>query len=191
MKTKASNFFKQILNVLSTVVKAKSMAIKTKTSAMKTRLLIFSLLKTNRKVLVGTITHKIHALIGHLDSKKHDDNNAVDEDKSKAIVLYNPSCTTAELDYYYYNNNDDDNKYPDLTHGLFDLEDDDFVDQAGSVIDLVKNAKEEDGENFSLEDEIDTVADLFIRRFHRQMKMQKQESFKRRYQELLANEPFN
>ncbi|KAI3967322.1 hypothetical protein MKW92_034782 [Papaver armeniacum] len=172
MKTKASNFLKQILNVLSTVVKAKSLAIKTKTSAMKTRLLIFSLLKTNRKVLVGNITHKIHALISHLDSKKHDDNNAVDEDKSKAIVLYNPSL-------------------PDLTHGLFDLEDDDFVDQAGSVIDLVKNAKEEDGKNFSLEDEIDTVADLFIRRFHRQMKMQKQESFKRRYQELLANEPFN
>ncbi|KAI3929482.1 hypothetical protein MKX01_025650 [Papaver californicum] len=190
MKTKASNFLKQILNVLSTVVKPKSMAIKTKISAMKTRLLIFSLLKTNRKVLVGTITHKIHALIGHLDNKKCDDNNAVDEEKCKAIVLYNPSCTTAELDYYYYNNDDDD-KYPDLTHGLFDLEDDDFVDQAGSVIDLVKNAKEEDGENFSLEDEIDTVADLFIRRFHRQMKMQKQESFKRRYQELLANEPFN
>jgi hypothetical protein len=32
---------------------------------------------------------------------------------------------------------------------------------------------------FRLEDEIDRVADVFIRRFHEQMKLQKLESFKR------------
>ncbi|OVA09726.1 Protein of unknown function DUF761 [Macleaya cordata] len=87
---------------------------------------------------------------------------------------------------YYYDDDDDDDdeKYPDLTHSLFDSDGDEFDDQTGSVIDLVRNAKEEDGENFSLEDEIDHVADLFIRRFHRQMRLQKQESFKR-YQEML------
>ncbi|KAI6686778.1 hypothetical protein NL676_032691 [Syzygium grande] len=53
-----------------------------------------------------------------------------------------------------------DAKYPDLRHSLFDEEEDD-VDLGGSVIDLVKNAKEE-GDEFCLEDEVDHVADLFI-----------------------------
>ncbi|KAL5733819.1 hypothetical protein ACOSP7_031680 [Xanthoceras sorbifolium] len=76
-------------------------------------------------------------------------------------------------------------QYPDLTHSLFDEEEfklDD--DQGGSIIDIVRNSKEE-GEDFSLEEEIDHVADLFIKRFHKQIKLQKLESFKR-FQEMLA-----
>ncbi|THU53721.1 hypothetical protein C4D60_Mb10t17440 [Musa balbisiana] len=45
------------------------------------------------------------------------------------------------------------------------------------------NSKE-DGSEFRLDDEIDHAADVFIKRFHRQMRMQKLESFKR-YQEML------
>lgn len=74
-------------------------------------------------------------------------------------------------------------KYPDLTHSLFDSE---FEDPGRSVIDIVKNSKEDNGEEFRLEDEIDRVADLFIRRFHHQMRMQKQHSLKR-HQEMLEN----
>ncbi|KAL9458108.1 hypothetical protein AB3S75_007043 [Citrus x aurantiifolia] len=55
--------------------------------------------------------------------------------------------------------------------------------RGGSVIDLVKKSKPE-GEEFRLEDEIDHLADLFIQRFHRQILMQKQLSFKR-YQDML------
>ncbi|KAJ4908417.1 Uncharacterized protein Rs2_12075 [Raphanus sativus] len=44
----------------------------------------------------------------------------------------------------------------------------------GSVIDMVKHSKEDKGEEFKLEDEIDKVADLFISRFHQQMWLQKQ-----------------
>ncbi|PQQ00917.1 uncharacterized protein Pyn_39869 [Prunus yedoensis var. nudiflora] len=51
-------------------------------------------------------------------------------------------------------------------------------DQFESVIDIVKNSKQQAGQEFSLEDDIDHVADLFIRRFHRQITIQKQHSFK-------------
>lgn len=102
-----------------------------------------------------------------------------------------------DLDSHYYprcqrDDDDDGDQYPDLTHSLFDsADDDDELDQLvlqgdpnASVIDLVRNSKGEGGENFSLEAEIDHVADLFIMKFHKKMRMQKLESFKR-YQEML------
>ncbi|XP_062221138.1 uncharacterized protein LOC133920542 [Phragmites australis] len=49
----------------------------------------------------------------------------------------------------------------------------------GSAIELARGAAEGCGRVFRLEDEIDRVADVFIRRFHDQMKLQKLESFKR------------
>lgn len=48
----------------------------------------------------------------------------------------------------------------------------------GSAVELARCAAE-GGAEFKLEDEIDRVADVFIRRFHDQMKLQKLESFKR------------
>ncbi|XP_031252667.1 uncharacterized protein LOC116110602 [Pistacia vera] len=190
MKKKASAFFKKVICLLSSIVKAKSMSVKNKTSAVKARLIMFSLMK-NKKVLLGTISNKIHGILGH-----HDDHEA---DQSKAIVLYNAiaateptqssSSYTHQLEYYNSDNDNDNEKYPDLTHSLFNEEgfefDDDDDDQGGSIIDLVKNSKEEGGEDFSLEEEIDHVADLFIKRFHKQMRLQKLQSFKR-FQEMLA-----
>ncbi|KAG6588850.1 hypothetical protein SDJN03_17415, partial [Cucurbita argyrosperma subsp. sororia] len=55
-----------------------------------------------------------------------------------------------------------------------------------SVIEMVKNSKEEAGEEFSLEKDIDDVADLFIRNFHSQMRMQKQNSLNR-YHKMLSS----
>ena len=78
--------------------------------------------------------------------------------------------------------NYDDDKYPDLTHSLFDEDDE---DDGGSIIDMVKNSKENEGKDFKLEDDIDHVADLFIKRFRRQILLQKLDSFKR-IQELLG-----
>ncbi|KAG1331634.1 hypothetical protein COCNU_02G016020 [Cocos nucifera] len=186
MKNKASNFLKQVFSLIVNMVKAKSMAVKSKTSAMKSRLLIFGLLR-HKKLLMSAINHKIHALMGQ---EKGGETPTNTEDYSKAIVLYNageneatPSTTRTEA--VNRDDDDDDDDYPDLTHSLFDDEDDDdgLGDATGSVIDLVRNSKE-DGSEFILEDEIDHVADVFIRRFHRQMRMQKLESFKR-YQEML------
>ncbi|PON83474.1 transcription elongation factor [Trema orientale] len=189
MKNKASVVLKQIISLLSSLgSKAKS-----RTNAVKARLIMFSLMK-NKKVLMDSLSHKIHNLLGNHHHKDNDDDHGVEEDLSKAIVLYNAksndndncrfsSANSSHLVERYYNYDDED-KYPDLRHSLFDEFDEDDQDlQGGSVIDMVRNSKEE-GEDFKLEDEIDHVADLFITRFHKQMRMQKLESFKR-YQEML------
>ncbi|GAV82592.1 DUF761 domain-containing protein, partial [Cephalotus follicularis] len=182
MKNKASVFMKKIISLVSSIAKAKSIAIKSKANAAKARLIMFSLMR-NKKVLLGSISTKIHSLLGLHDKENEDDV----EDQSKAIILYNAmdsgSQSTSHCTQLVEDDGDDD-KYPDLTHSLFDEEGlDDFDDQGGSVIEMVRNSKE-DGENFSLEDEIDHVADLFIKKFHKQMRMQKLLSFKM-YQEMM------
>ncbi|ONK58661.1 uncharacterized protein A4U43_C09F15370 [Asparagus officinalis] len=178
MKSKASTFLKDVFSVITSIVKAKAMAVKNKTSSIKTRLLVLGLLR-NKKVLMSAISHKIHALMGKEGGGGGHQN---DEDNSRAIVLYNADRNLQ--DYTETVEEEEDDGYPDLRHSLFDLDDDDEIgDGTGSAIDFVKSSRE-DGADFSLEDEIDLVADVFIRRFHRQMKMQKLESFKR-YREML------
>ncbi|KAK9276891.1 hypothetical protein L1049_006428 [Liquidambar formosana] len=189
MKNKASVFLKQIMSTLTSIARAKTVALKNTTSAVKARLVMLSVLKS-KKVWMTSISNKIHSMLqGH----EHDDEDSQDDvgDQSKAIVLYNamaseshspPSRTQLSRDHDQF----DDDKYPDLRHSLFDEYEDelDFEDlQGGSIVDLVKNSKEE-GDDFRLEDEIDHVADLFIMRFHKQMRLQKLESFKR-YKDML------
>lgn len=195
MKNKAALVVKNMFAVLSSIVKSKIMGVKSKADAVRVRLLVFSLLKS-KKYSLGSISNKVQTL---LDKKGDDEvytaaSNV--EGESKAIVLYNAGgdagSSDPQLDYYtsqysplqlqYYNYDDD--KYPDLTHSLFD-EQDDIDDQGGSVIDIVKNSNEQDGRDFNLEDEIDNVADLFIRRFKRHMRLEKLDSFKR-YQAMLG-----
>ncbi|CAN4090977.1 unnamed protein product [Withania somnifera] len=191
-------FLKHVMSVLSTMAKSKSTAIKSKTEAIKAKLMVLSLLKSKKLSLsdLGTkaISHKIHALLGH----KEEDQDHEDEN-NKAIVLYNHAPEAdEEFLHCQYNNEingeilllsngesrDYDDKYPDLTHSLFDEEDEYLGDPNASAIDMVRNSKEEEGQNFVLEDEIDNVADLFIKKFHKRMRLQKLESFKR-YQEML------
>lgn len=176
---KATALMKQIVALLSSVAKAKSIAIRNKTSAFKTRLLMLSLVK-HKKLGFRSISNKIHNLLGHADQ-----NQDHDQDKTKAIILYSSAASTVEA---YDVREEESDKYPDLRHTLFEGEEE-FEDleegQSSSVIDLVRTSKEEEGGSFKLEDEIDHVADLFISRFHKQMKLQKLLSFKR-YQEMLA-----
>ncbi|KAL5732339.1 hypothetical protein ACOSP7_031681 [Xanthoceras sorbifolium] len=182
MKNKAPAFLKQVICVLTSVAKAKSLAIKNKTNAVKARLIMFSLIK-NKKLLMSSISNKIHNLLGHQSSHDHD--HVDGQDQSKATVHYNAVERHSSWSCTQMYDDDDNNKYPDLTHSLFDEEEFELDDdQGGSIIDIVRNSKEE-GENFSLEEEIDHVADLFIKRFHKQIKLQKVESFKR-FQEMLA-----
>ncbi|KAK7380683.1 hypothetical protein VNO78_33198 [Psophocarpus tetragonolobus] len=81
--------------------------------------------------------------------------------------------------YDYGDDSDGNNKYPDLTHTMFESED---LNLGGSVIDLVKCSKEEAGQEFKMEDEIDHMADLFIKKFRRQILLQKQDSIKRHHE---------
>lgn len=179
MKNKASVVLKHIISLLSSIGKAKNQITRT----AKARLIMLSLMAKNKKVLiVDSLSHKVQNLLRNRHDDSEDEEDHV-EDLSKAIVLYN-SKTNGEADYVYHDDHDDDDKYRDLRHSLFDEFDEDDQDlQGGSVIDLVRKSKEE-GEDFILEDEIDHVADLFITRFHKQMRLQKLESFKR-YQEML------
>ncbi|KAK9725585.1 hypothetical protein RND81_05G155000 [Saponaria officinalis] len=180
MKNKASLFVKNIMSILSSVVKGKITGVKSKAQAIRVRLMVFSLLKSKKLSLVS-LTNKIQSLL----DRKHD--NEEEENESKAIILYNAGLAyeggLANTDYYdqsYMEDEEDDGKYPDLTHSLFDEEEGmEGIGEGGSIIDMVKNSKENDGEDFRLEDEIDHVADLFIKRFRRQMRLQKLESFKR------------
>lgn len=190
MKSKASGILKQIISVITTIAKAKTLALKTKTRAIKTRLIIFSLLR-NKKILMSSVSDKLRVLMGQ--QQQHENKKQEDSDQASgknAIVLYNslsqeslPIPTHTEFLEDNFDYDDENGKYPDLTHSLFEAEDVDFENPGGSVIDLVKNSKPE-GEEFKLEDEIDHVAELFIKRFHRQLRLQKQLSFKR-YQEML------
>lgn len=194
MKNRASSFLKNVFLVVVGVVKAKAMALKGKTSGLKTRLLVLGLLH-NKKVLMKAIHHKIHALISSQAKGEGDSHFA--EERNKAIMVYasNDDAESTSPSHFtepagYSDDDDDDDNYPDLRHSLFELEDEDDDgelelgdDANGSVIELVRNAKE-DGTVFSLEDEIDHVADVFIKRFRKQIRMQKLESFKR-YQEML------
>ncbi|KQJ82250.1 uncharacterized protein LOC100835173 [Brachypodium distachyon] len=185
MKSKASTFLKHMLSTIVAVVKSKSTAVRAKTSAFKTRLLVLGILR-NKKLLVSAINHKIHALMGQdaNNNNQHEDHHHDDGGSSKkAIVLYNsPSYATTERDAEEEEEEEDNDDY--LTHSLFQEEeedDDELVNAPGSVIDVVRDAKEKDGDGaeFKLEDEIDHVADVFIRRIHKQLKLQKLESFKR------------
>ncbi|TYH39325.1 hypothetical protein ES332_D12G172300v1 [Gossypium tomentosum] len=199
MKNKSTGLLKQIIAGLTTMAKAKTMALKSKTKAIKTRLVIFSLLQ-NRKFLMSSFSEKLNALMGHNAkiSKELEDDDCGDQ-QSQAIVLYNSNNamwlpSTAETKYddqeeEEYGDGDGDGdeaeaeageKYPDLTHSLFESGEMELGDPGSSVIDIVKNSKTDKGEEFRLEGEIDRVADLFIKRFHRQMRLQKQLSLKRR-----------
>lgn len=205
MKMKAGGFLKRVMSVLASMAKAKTLALKSKTNALRTRLIIFSLLG-NKKIMMSSITEKLHSLMGQHERDQEEALELECLDQNKALefhnhfnsmspLLVNPTHTelmeniVAEdgqdniIGYGFEEAGDDEEKYPDLTHSLFDSEGVEFEDSVVSVIDMVKNSKQE-GETFSLEDEIDHVADLFIKRFHHQMRLQKQQSMKR-YQEML------
>ncbi|XP_034698426.1 uncharacterized protein LOC117923992 [Vitis riparia] len=179
MKNGASVVLKQIIALLTSIAKTKSMAVKSKTSALKSRILMFSFLRS-KKVLLHSISEKIHSILG-----QHGGEDEVGEQSKAVVVLHSEVEWSPSRTYQLVERaEDDDGKYPDLTHCLFEEEEEEVDMRGGSIIDMVKNGKEEEGEEFRLEDEIDHVADLFITRFHKQMRMQKLESFKR-YQEML------
>uniref|UniRef100_A0A0D9W464 Uncharacterized protein n=1 Tax=Leersia perrieri TaxID=77586 RepID=A0A0D9W464_9ORYZ len=182
MRSKASTLLKQMVSTIVAVVKAKSTAVRAKTSAMRTRLLIFGVLR-NRRLLATAINHKIHALIGAQDTTNNNNNNISNAGDVEEVEVDDSSKKKAIVQYSSYEEEEEEEEDDYLTHSLFmeeeEDEDDELVNAQGSVIDLVRDAKEGEGGEFRLEDEIDHVADVFIRRIHKQLKLQKLDSFKR------------
>ncbi|VFQ60862.1 unnamed protein product [Cuscuta campestris] len=115
-------------------------------------------------------------------------NQQEDEDGDADHCAASPSAGEDQLLLEYNRQEDEDDKYPDLRHSLFEEGDDDDDEQLGdpngSAIEMVKSSKEEGGEKFNLEDEIDDVADLFIKKFYKRMRLQRLDSLKR-FQEML------
>lgn len=159
MKNKAVIFFRKIATALAALARSKSMK--------SSKLIMFRLLR-NKKVLMSALFDKLHSVIG--DQPKESGETAATIATARAVLLMDdlakeeypmsPDQARSVLDSV-----EDDNDYPDLRHSLFELND----DTGGSVIDWVRNCKEDDESEINLEDEIDHVADKFIRRFHRQM----------------------
>lgn len=207
MKSKGSRL-KHLISMVSCVTRAKCMAVRSKTDAMKAHLMVtaLTLLSKKKNFSIAAISAKInhavdgvfrhHAVEGGRGGSDRDDDD--DQLSSKDIVLYSNkmaaggggAVTCCKDCSGVQKIDDDDDKYPDLRHTLFDEEEEqelaellDDPNSSVSAIDMVKNAKEE-GESFNLEDEIDEVADLFITKFHKRMRLQKLLSFKRHQQML-------
>ncbi|KAI3472618.1 hypothetical protein Pfo_030810 [Paulownia fortunei] len=162
-----------MLKKVMVMLASKYLAIKAKMRAIETRLIIHSLLLRDKKV------------IRHLFRQRRYFNlpNTVEEEdyqsENIAALTNNSIATTPVSIVQLAEENkaedkmgvDENGEHPDLRHSLF--EDDQMEDHSISVIEMVKNAKEGQGKEFRLEDEIDQVADLFIQRFHHQIRLQK------------------
>ncbi|XP_074573868.1 uncharacterized protein LOC141830320 [Curcuma longa] len=104
-------------------------------------------------------------LLGLLPNKKLLSTSAI-SGRILGKVEYDDEISTEEDEY--------------LSHCLFDLDDDAGGGEEGlsddhdacSAIDLVRSSREDGGAEFVLEDEIDHVADVFIRRVRSQMMLQ-------------------
>ncbi|KAL1550539.1 hypothetical protein AAHA92_18488 [Salvia divinorum] len=199
MKEKGSRL-KQLISMVTCMTRSKCIAIRSKTDAMRARLTLTSLtlLSKKKSFSMAAITAKINHIFHH--RKAGDEIDDYSDDPSKAIVLYSSNSAASccrvgggGSEVRECCDDDDDDKYPDLRHSLFEEEEEkelaellDDPESSISAIDMVKNSKES-GENFNLEDDIDQVADLFITKFHKRMRLQKLLSFKR-YQQMLEVE---
>lgn len=143
---KASRFLKQLFSAIVAAVRESSAAMRSKTSAVRTRLIFLGILR-NRKLLMSSISSKIHALVAgaaQAQAQQHGNNNnnngaglVAARGKKKAAVLQSLPSFAAD---------DQDRR------------------RAAAVL---------------LLNSLPSFADVFIRRFHDQMKLQKLDSFKR------------
>ncbi|CAL4887723.1 unnamed protein product [Urochloa decumbens] len=193
---KASRYLKQLFSAI--VAAVKSTAAGTRASSLRTRLVVLGIMR-NKKLLLSAIQSKIHAIMGG-GGQGHGGNNAVAtghgvgegaaaaggehlflagrkaaavlqslpsfavEQESRAVVLSSLPSFALERD----GSEEAAAEYSDGNGGEKQL-----------AIAAAAPPPGSEGESFRLEDEIDRVADVFIRRFHDQMKLQKLESFKR------------
>ncbi|KHN00643.1 hypothetical protein glysoja_000311 [Glycine soja] len=166
MKNNRASGILKLIAALRSMAKSKSLALKSKTNAIKARLVIFSLVM-NKRYVMSTISDKFQSLLGHHHShlKEVEDGNDSVEDKCTVVIndnahLHEDFVSTSSLQ-------------ASIGSSIVS------TSERWSVIDLVKSSKEEAGQEFKMEDEIDHMADLFIRKFRRQIMLQKQDSLKR------------
>uniref|UniRef100_A0A0D9XFJ0 Uncharacterized protein n=1 Tax=Leersia perrieri TaxID=77586 RepID=A0A0D9XFJ0_9ORYZ len=174
------------------LLKKAATIFRSKASIVRERLLIIASLR-RRMAMIGTISHRIHALMVEKEKARVDYNNKNSHD-GKALVLRKAKAgcektvsvheemmmitdhhlSELELfDHEYHNwahslfNDDtcynDEYNCGDDFHGAFDDDDE------PSVIDIIRSNREDEGLEFNIDDEIDQAADMFIRRFRNRM----------------------
>ncbi|KAF0914119.1 hypothetical protein E2562_026515 [Oryza meyeriana var. granulata] len=179
------------------LLKKAAMMFRSKASTVRARLLIIASLR-RRMAMIGTISHRIHALMVEKEKARvgynsnHHDGKALVLRKTKAgcekpVVIHDEMMNTdhhlSELALF----DQEDHGYPDWTHSLFnddtcyneqDNGDDDVHDvllgafdddDEPSVIDIIRSNREDEGLEFNIDDEIDQAADMFIRRIRNRM----------------------
>ncbi|KAK1632251.1 hypothetical protein QYE76_006566 [Lolium multiflorum] len=164
---------------------------KSKTGVLAGRLLVLAALQRRRMTSVAVISHKIHALVvldrERMDCRKalmlhkverrpaviHEDDMA--SDLSHQLALFGQEtahggCPDWTLHPIF---SDDDNSYTEESNDeddgdvLLDACHDD--DDEPSVMDVIRINREVEGLEFNMEEEIDQAADMFIRRFRKQL----------------------
>lgn len=202
---KASRYLKQLFSAIVAAVKARSTAVGTKASSLRTRLIVLGIMR-NKKLLLSAIQSKIHAIMGggggsghhHQGSSGYGVNGNGNGEGERLFLASSGARKAALLQSLPSFAVEQEARAVVLLSSLpsFALERDaagadeekDMVEAAAAgekhlaTVDAAAVAapagSAAEGE-FRLEDEIDRVADVFIRRFHEQMKLQKLESFKR------------
>ncbi|KAF7098329.1 hypothetical protein CFC21_100077 [Triticum aestivum] len=194
---KASRFLKQLFSAIVAAVRERSAATRARTSAARTRFVFFGILR-NKQLLRNAINSKIHAIVGggsgsgqHLVAASGGGRTVAVLEKLPSFVADQGRRAAVLLNSLpsFAMGRDGGSDSPLVGGGEEQKEEGDegvakqlqlaSAPVGGSVIDLARGAAERGGAEFRLEDEIDHVADVFIRRFHDQMKLQKLESFKR------------
>ncbi|CAN1200184.1 hypothetical protein LINPERPRIM_LOCUS44196 [Linum perenne] len=187
---RGSAFFKHIISSL--LVKAKSaIGVGNKTSAvLKAQA---SLVLGRKKKVVASVCDKINTLVLLIGAKTIDDHSIPKNQhlSTHPCCCCTNTCIDDEDELPEINNHDEMSTEEDeeqqclyVSHHLFltssslDVEEDEDDDHHHQMVDNYNNIEEERN------DDIDEVANMFIKRFHKQMRLQKLESFKR-YQQML------
>lgn len=198
MKNKAvTRLLKQIAQALESMTKAKSLALnlKSKISDIRARMMIFSLLYLDKRSLLGSIRpNKLRAFLSDHHQKPQQEPSNGSEDQyqiSNQVNMVLSSISNIVQDATVANQVNtgyleeatvaakQEEEEEDLPQSLLEELVFEDPDAGKSAIKMVRDSKElEEGEDSRLEDRIDEVAELFISRFHHQMRMQKQDSFK-------------
>ncbi|CAN6244419.1 unnamed protein product [Urochloa humidicola] len=193
---KATRYLKQLFSAIVTAVK--STAVGTRASSLRTRLIVLGIMR-NKKLLLSAIQSKIHAIMGGGGTSGSNGANAVATGHGSSegatagehLFLAGGRKAAAVLQSLPSFAVEQENRAIVLSSlPSFALERDGGGEEAAEYGDGNGGEKQlaiaaaaappgSEGEEFRLEDEIDRVADVFIRRFHDRMKLQKLESFKK------------
>jgi len=161
----------EVWSVLSTVLKSKSNTVKGKTAhALKTKIAILGHIK-NKKIF-GAISHKMNSLFGLEESRGN-----YSSDNNTALTTYYAFAPVDEIPCEDLQEREQELEH--LSHAI--LESESPSDNPRNSVSAIESSRMS---TCPAEDEIDILAETFIRRFRSQMLLQKQNSFQR-YREML------